>query len=99
MSLRFQFAISQNGLFGSPAVNFGNHGNPESHEILQLYSFSKVGSRYLRTDSSQNPPHSAMRSVAPPASNGLPSQRTSFDQEWLILKRDTPATATAPLSA
>src|SRR5271166_2536894 len=100
MSLRFQFAISQKGFVGPPAVNFGNHGNPESHEILQLYSFSKSGSKYLRTDSSQNPPHSAMRSVAPPASNGLPSQRTSFDQAWLILKRvAAAAAAAAPLSA
>src|SRR4051794_1776181 len=87
MSLRFQLAISQNGAFGPPAVNFGNQGNPLSHEILQLYCFSKSESRYLRTDSSQKPPHSAMRKVAPPASNGLPSQITSFDQLWLMLKQ------------
>src|SRR6476660_7884668 len=95
MSFRFQLAISQKGFFGPPAVNLGNHGNPESQEILQLYCFSKSCNMNLRTDSSQNPPHSAMRSVWPPASNGWPSQMTSFDQAWLILNKGAAAAAAA----
>src|SRR6185437_10079406 len=99
MSFRFQLAISQNGFFGPPAVNFGNHGNPESQEILQLYRFSKSCRMNLRTDSSQNPPHSAMRSVWPPASKGWPSQSTSFDQAWLTLNRGAAGAAAAAAAA
>ena len=49
--------MSQNGLFGPPAVNFGNHGNPESQEILQLYQLGAHAiDRGLSFDHGQNAP-------------------------------------------
>src|SRR5260370_35915506 len=98
MLLGTELEIPRRGLLAPPAVNFGNHGNPESQEILQLYCFSKSCRMNLRTDSSQNPPHSAMRSVWPPASKGWPSQSTSLDQAWLILNSGAAAAAVAPAS-
>ncbi|MNV38353.1 hypothetical protein D3C71_1299020 [compost metagenome] len=73
ISGRFQLVMSSGGFFGPLATNFGNHGQVESYSILQLKSFAKSVSRYLCTSSPHGPPHSPMRSTAPPASKTEPS--------------------------